>query len=87
MQESLEILQQKPEVPSDTTFATLVRLQILSDEAQDLLLRDALDEDGDTPSYLFRKGLIARFKRVQEEIPPGMFSNGMSKLGRIWHYL
>src|SRR5688572_27434227 len=60
MDECLEIFEKSPEIPTDETLAVLVRLQRINDEAQELLVKDAMADVGGTPTWMFRKGMKER---------------------------
>lgn len=84
MQESLEALERERDGPGDEVLATMVRLQLLGDEAHKLLLRDVASAGAvamggqpasDTPSYVFRKNMIQRLQSLKEKISPEVGSS------------
>lgn len=77
MEESLEMIEQNPEVPSDDSLAVLVRLQRINDDVQELLVRDAMAETGGTPTWMFRKGLKERLNHVKRRTRPELTANGL----------
>jgi len=78
MDESLDMLEETPEVLTDEMLAVLVRLQRLNDEAQDLLIKDAMAEGSTTPTYIFRKGLRERLNKIRQNARPELTANGRS---------
>lgn len=78
MDECLDMLEESPEVLTDETLAVLVRLQRLNDEAQDLLIKDAMADGSTTPTYIFRKGLRERLNKIRQNARPELTANGGS---------
>jgi hypothetical protein len=76
MDECLEIFEKSPEIPTDETLAVLVRLQRINDEAQELLVKDAMADVGGTPTWMFRKGMKERLDNVRNKTRPELTSNG-----------
>ena len=79
MEECVEVLEQSPEFPSDKILSVLVRLQKIDDEAQGLLVRDAMSDTSGTPTFMFRKGLKERLNTIRSSTRSEFFANG--KLG------
>ncbi|KAK0386169.1 hypothetical protein NLU13_6006 [Sarocladium strictum] len=77
MDECLEIFEQSPELPTDETLALLVRLQRINDEAQELLVKDAMADGRGTPTYMFRKGLRQRYNYVRNRARPELMANAL----------
>lgn len=82
MEECLETIERAPEVASDETLAILVRLQRISDEAQEHLLKDAMADSSGTPTFMFRKGLKERLNIIKSRIRPEVLSR--RKLDILW---
>lgn len=91
MEESLDALEREKDNPGDEVLAAIVRLQLLSDEAHKLLLRDVASAgaaymggppSSDTPSYVFRKNMMSRLQIVKERISPTAATNCKCSLAR-----
>jgi hypothetical protein len=72
MEESLEILEREKEHGQDEILATLVRMQLVADEAHKLLVQDMMrgEESGQTPSWVHRKSLLDRLQAVRDGMTP-----------------
>ena len=66
MQACLDELSRNPESIHDTVLVAFVKLQLIADEAHQLLISDVMDEDRAVPSYVLRKGLLVRLNAVKE---------------------
>ncbi len=72
MEESLELLEREKEHPHDEIFTTLIRSQLVGNEAHQLIVQDIMRgvEAGHTPSFVFQKGMFNRLKVVRDNMPP-----------------
>lgn len=72
MDDCLKVLEREKEHPSDEILVTLVRYQLVGDEAHKLLIRDVIDEGNPTPTYIFRKGLLVRLQEIRDGLAPSL---------------
>lgn len=75
MEDSLEVLEREKEFPSDDVLATLVKLQLVSEEAQKLLVQDVMGDNGQTPTFVFKRGILSRLQAIRDGISPNVASN------------
>jgi hypothetical protein len=71
LEESLEVLSvlgQQNEHTNDTILVTLVRLQIVCDEAHRVLLPDMTGEKSTAPSIIYKKGWEMRVQKIRQEM-------------------
>lgn len=66
MEDCLMTLEREKEHPSDEVLVAFVRYQLVSDEAQKLLVRDVTGESSQAPTYVFRKGLLNRLQEIRD---------------------
>lgn len=76
MDECLEVLEREKETPLDEVLVTLIKLQLVSEDTQKLLVRDVMgDTTSQTPTYVFRKGLMTRLQTIRDSMPAISASN------------
>lgn len=80
MDECLAVLEREKEHPSDETLVALVRYQLVCDEAHKLMVQDVMGEVSKTPTYIFRKGLLARLQQVRDSIPASLPAHAMLQI-------
>lgn len=84
MQHSLELLESEKEYPSDGTLVTLVKLQLVGEEARKLIVSDFVGRDygrlepDKSPTYVFKRNLLCQLQKIRETLPPGVMSKGKS---------
>ena len=86
MEECLNVLDRTPEVPTDEILCVLIKLQLLADETNQLLVRDATSEPSQTPTYVFRKGLLQTLQEIRDRTSSNTLENRKSQYlgkGRI----
>lgn len=83
MDECLEVLEREKEFPHDETLVVLIKLQLVSEEAQKLLVRDVMGDNNQTPTYMFKRGMLARLDAIRDGIPSGAASNCKSPCGSL----
>ncbi|KAF4446347.1 transcription factor [Fusarium austroafricanum] len=72
MSDCLDALERDKLYPSDDLLVAFVRYQLVADEAQKLLVRDVMGESASTPTYIFRKSLLAKLQAVRDGLPLNM---------------
>ncbi|RFU74732.1 znii2cys6 transcription factor [Trichoderma arundinaceum] len=86
MQESLEIMESEKEYPSDETLVSLVKLQLVGEEARKLIVCDFVGRDfGRTdpdkpPTYVFKRSLLLQLQKIRETLPPGAASKALIQM-------
>ena len=72
MEESLEILEREKEYVQDEILTSLIRMQLIADEAPKLLVQDIMrgDDAGHTPSFVYRKSMLNRLQTVRDSRTP-----------------
>ncbi|KAI5459808.1 hypothetical protein BGZ63DRAFT_258472 [Mariannaea sp. PMI_226] len=80
MEDCLKVLERDCEHPSDEILVTFVRYQQVAEEAQKLLLQDVMGETGQTPTHVFKKGMLAKIQEIQENIPPGLMPSNVLRM-------
>ncbi|KAK5988996.1 Transcription factor -like protein [Cladobotryum mycophilum] len=75
MQDCLEVLEREKEHPNDEILVTLVKLQLIGEEARKLLTRDMMTremiKDGaQVPAYVFKKGLLDQLQALRQALRP-----------------
>lgn len=81
MEESLEVLEREKAYPLDEVLTTFIRIQLVGDEANKLMVRDVMGsggEVGQTPSYVFRKGMMTRLQNIRDNMSPAVSQNRKS---------
>jgi hypothetical protein len=84
MQESVEVLESEKEYPSDETLVTLVKLQLVGEEARKLIVTDFVGRDfgrldlDKPPTYVFKRSLLFQLQKIRETLSPGAASKGKS---------
>lgn len=81
MDDCLKVLERDHEHPSDEVLVSFLKYQLVGEEAQKLLLRDVMGEGGQTPTYVFKKGLLSRLQEIRAGIPHGLLPS--SKLPQV----
>ncbi|KAK7420106.1 hypothetical protein QQX98_002969 [Neonectria punicea] len=64
MDDCLKALERDRESPSDEVLAAFIKYQLVAEEAQKLLVRDVMGESSQTPTYVFKKGMLARLQEI-----------------------
>lgn len=88
MQESLEVLENEREVPSDETLVAIVKAQLVGDEARKLLICDFVGRDygrpdpDKAPTYVHKKSLLLQLQKIRDTLPPAAASKGESTTTR-----
>ncbi|KAF7564118.1 hypothetical protein G7046_g61 [Stylonectria norvegica] len=75
MEDCLDVLDRTKQEPSDVTLVAFIKLQLVCEEAQKLLVRDVMGEMGPAPTYIFKKGMLAKIKEIQESLPFALASS------------
>ncbi|KAF7542206.1 hypothetical protein G7Z17_g11789 [Cylindrodendrum hubeiense] len=75
MDDCLKALERDQEHISDGVFVTLIKYQLVAEEAQKLLVRDVMGESSQTPTYVFKKGMLANLQEIRETLSPNLLSN------------
>ncbi|KAL7813924.1 hypothetical protein V8C44DRAFT_326703 [Trichoderma aethiopicum] len=76
MQESLEVLENERELPSDETLVAIVKAQLVGDEARKLLICDFVGRDygrpdpDKAPTYVHKKSLLLQLQKIRDTLPP-----------------
>lgn len=72
MEESLELLEREKEYSQDEILTTLIRTQLVADEAHKLLVQDIMrgEDAGHTPSFVYRKSMMNRLQAIRDGMPP-----------------
>lgn len=70
MEESLEILEREKEHAQDGILCSLIRVQLVGDEAHRLLVQDIMsgDSPGHTPSHIYRKSMLNRLQDARNRM-------------------
>ena len=70
MEESLEILEREKEHGQDGVLCSLIRMQLISDEAHKLLVQDIMSGESasHTPSHVYRKSMLNRLQDVRSRM-------------------
>jgi len=77
MEECLEVLDREKEFPLDDVLVALIRLQLVAEDAQKLLVRDVMGDTDQTPTFLFKKSLLLRLQTIRDSMPAIAASNCM----------
>ncbi|KAK7420978.1 hypothetical protein QQZ08_010151 [Neonectria magnoliae] len=72
MDDCLKALERDRDSPSDEVLAAFIKYQLVAEEAQKLLVRDVMGESSQTPTYVFKKGMLARLQEIREGLPPNL---------------
>lgn len=73
LEECLAILEREQEWAQDKTLTTMVRLQLIADEAHKLLQQDIMKgENTPTPSFVHHKALMNRLQDIREGMSPSV---------------
>ncbi|UKZ81366.1 hypothetical protein TrVFT333_009138 [Trichoderma virens FT-333] len=86
MQESLEVLENEKEYPSDELLAAMVRLQLVGEEARKLLVCDFVGRDfgradpDKPPTYVFKRSLLLQLHKIRDTLPPGVASKAVIQM-------
>ncbi|KPM46071.1 hypothetical protein AK830_g500 [Neonectria ditissima] len=72
MDDCLKALERDREHPSDEVLVTFIKYQLVAEEAQKLLVRDVMGESSQTPTYVFKKGMMSRLQELREGLPPNL---------------
>ncbi|KAH7002074.1 hypothetical protein EDB80DRAFT_867093 [Ilyonectria destructans] len=75
MEDCLKALERDREHPSDEVFVAFVKYQLVAEEAQKLLVRDVMGESSQTPTYIFKKGMLANLQDINDTLTPNLLSN------------
>ena len=75
MDECLATLERSGESQSDEVLCTLIKLQLIADEAQKLLVRDVMGDLEGAPTYAFKKGMLHRLQEIRSSITTITASN------------
>lgn len=78
MEDCLKVLERDREHPSDEVFVAFVKYQLVAEEAQKLLVRDVMGESSQTPTYIFKKGMLANLQEIHDTLTPNLLSNSQS---------
>ncbi|KAH7159860.1 hypothetical protein B0J13DRAFT_115092 [Dactylonectria estremocensis] len=79
MDDCLKALERDHEHPSDEIFVAFIKYQLVLEDTQRLLLQDVMGEASQTPTYVFKKGLLARLQELRDTLPPTLLSNMLLK--------
>ena len=66
MEDCLKTLERELEYPSDEVFVAFIKFQLIGEEAQKLLIRDIMGDTSQAPTYVFKKGLLAKLQEMRE---------------------
>ena len=66
MEECLEVLEREKEYGSDEVLTTLVRIQLVGEEAHKLRRQESAQSHA--PSYVFKLGLAKRLDDIQKQM-------------------
>lgn len=87
MEDSLEILEREKEHGQDGILCSLIRMQLVGDEAHRLLVQDIMkgDEAGHTPSHVYRKSMLNRLQDARNRMSHMAYGMSSCKL-QFQHY-
>ncbi|EFY86162.1 hypothetical protein MAC_07827 [Metarhizium acridum CQMa 102] len=74
MDDSLAVLEHENEYPSDAVLATMVKIQLVGEEAQ-RLMRSKINECSQNPTYILKPGLVSRLNDIRSQLPDGLANN------------
>ncbi|KAH0524453.1 hypothetical protein TsFJ059_006959 [Trichoderma semiorbis] len=80
MQESLEVLESEKEYPSDEILVAMVKLQLIGEEARNLLVCDFVGRDfgrvdpDKPPTYVYKRSLLLQLQKIRDTLPQGVAS-------------
>ncbi|KAM4055196.1 RNase P, subunit Pop3 [Hirsutella rhossiliensis] len=80
MDDCLDVLEREREHPRDEILVALVRIQLVSEEAQKLLLREGNGDYRDGPTYIFKAGLLSRLNDLRQGLPASLHSHDMVQM-------
>lgn len=70
MEDCLAVLEREMDHPSDAQLVFLVKIQLVAEEAQKLLVRDVIGDSSQAPTYVFKKGLLSQLQEIRGGLPP-----------------
>lgn len=80
MDECLEELDRQKENPNDEVLVAMVKVQLIGEEAQNLLRRDKHKAVAQNPTYVLKPGLIGRLAQVGQQLPERLLKNRESEI-------
>ena len=84
MDDCLAVLEREREYPEDDILVAIIRMQLVSDEAQKLLNRDLMSDNKDqAPTFYFKKHMLERLQSIRAGFSPGVSSNCTSSCSRL----
>lgn len=80
MDDCLKALERDRDHPSDEILVAFLKYQLVGEEAQKLLLRDVMGEGGQTPTYVFKKGMLSKLQEIRESMPHALVPSKVLQL-------
>lgn len=75
MDDCLAVLDREQDHPSDAQLVVLVKIQLVTEESQKLLVRDVMGDSSQAPTYVFKKGLLSQLQEIRRAVPPRLVDN------------